>query len=60
MTKNYESKFMYRVFYWETYDNYRISKEAYFTHKEDAARFAKEHDGILNRWAWEVQIEEMA
>lgn len=54
MAKRFESHYMWRVFYGEN-----LAREAYFSNKEDAERFAKENNGVFNRWSWEVQIEEM-
>ena len=48
-----ESKTMYRVEYGP-----KLSKEALFTDKTDAAIFAEVMEGCLSTFGWSVQIEE--
>ena len=48
-----ETKMMYRVWYGAS-----LEKQALFTEKADAARFAEVMNGCLNAFKWTVQIEE--
>ena len=55
MKKDFETMFVWRVWY---FDN-NTPHKCFFTHIEDARDFCKLHDGaILNKWKWEMNIEE--
>lgn len=53
MKTNYQTKYVYRVWY-----GAGIEKEAFFTDNEAAEAFAKLVNGTMNKWRWEMQIEE--
>lgn len=53
MEKNYETKYVYRVWYGTS-----IEKQAFFTEKEAAEAFAKLVSGAMNKYKWEIRIEE--
>ena len=55
--RDYETRYVYRVWYTEKGTTGNTNKEAYFTDKNDAANFATEVNGIMNRWQWQVLIE---
>lgn len=54
MERNYDTKYVYRVWYGgET----GVDNEAFFTVKSDAEAFAKMVNGTVNKWSWQMKIE---
>lgn len=53
---DYETKYVYRVWYHPTIDN-PIGDEAFFTNRKDAENFSALVNGNMNVWAWEMKIE---
>lgn len=49
--RQYNEMYVYRVWY----DG--VNKEAFFTSKEDAEKFAESVNGIINKWSWQIMIE---
>lgn len=53
MEKQYDTKYVYRVWYWIAGE----TREAFFTNKEDAKEFCELTGGQLNKWSWKMKIE---